>query len=110
MVIRSWSLPFGSWFGVNVRLHFSYLFLLIFVWMTETGTDDPKITSLRSLAFTAIVLGSVVLHELGHLITAQKLGSLPRVVMLLPLGGLPVWEVESPADSKPTRLPPWKRR
>lgn len=99
MLMRSWSIPVGSWRGINVRLHLTFFFLLIFVWFTESGTLDPKIAFLRSLAFTGMVLLAVFLHELGHLLVTMRAGALPRALVLLPIGGLPL--MENPGGSEP---------
>ena len=92
MGMRSWSIPAGQWFGINVRVHLTFFFLLLFVWMTESKSGDPTKIFLRSLAFTAIVLGSVLVHELGHLSITLRKGPLPRAIILLPIGGLSLME------------------
>src|ERR1051326_5378390 len=88
MIMRSWSIPAGQWFGINVRIHLAFFFLLVFVWVMETGKADPRSTLPASFIFTAIALVSVALHEAAHLLVARK-GLLPRAIVLLPIGG--VW-------------------
>src|SRR5260370_8356206 len=89
MGMRSWSIPAGQWFGINVRVHLTFFFLLLFVWITQSQskTVDPS-TFLRSLAFTGIVMGAGLAHELGHLAVALRGGPLPRAIILLPIGSL----------------------
>ncbi len=93
MGMRSWSIPAGQWFGINVRVHLTFFFLLLFVWITQSQskTVDPS-TFLRSLAFTGIVMGAVLAHELGHLAVALRGGPMPRAIILLPIGGLSLME------------------
>src|SRR6266849_528863 len=93
MGMRSWSIPAGQWFGINVRVHLTFFFLLLFVWITQSQskTVDPS-TFLRSLAFTGIVMGAVLAHELGHLAVSLRGGPLPRAIVLLPIGGLSLME------------------
>jgi len=93
MGMRSWSIPAGQWFGINVRVHLTFFFLLLFVWITQSQskTVDPS-TFLRSLAFTGIVMGAVLAHELGHIAVALRGGPLPRAIILLPIGGLSLME------------------
>lgn len=93
MIMRSWSVPAGEWKGVHVRVHLAFLFLLLYVWITQSVTADPKITFIRSLAFAGIVLLSVAAHEAAHLLIQARRGSLPRALVLLPIGGLGVAEV-----------------
>lgn len=92
MGMRSWSIPAGQWFGINVRVHLTFFFLLLFVWMTESKGADPTSTFLRSLAFTTIVMIAVLAHELAHLSIALRGGPLPRAIILLPIGGLSLME------------------
>ncbi|HEV2114199.1 MAG TPA: hypothetical protein VGR50_08610, partial [Terriglobales bacterium] len=93
MIMRSWSVPAGEWKGVHVRVHLAFFLLLLYVWITQSVTADPKVTFLRSLAFAAIVLLSVAAHEAAHLLVLSRRGTLPRALVLLPIGGLGVAEV-----------------
>jgi Zn-dependent protease/CBS domain-containing protein len=93
MVMRSWSVPAGEWKGVHLRVHLAFFFLLLYVWITQSVTADPKITFLRSIGFALIVLLSVAAHETAHLLVLGRSGTLPRAIVLLPIGGLAVAEV-----------------
>ena len=93
MGMRSWSIPAGQWFGINVRVHLTFFFLLVFVWITESPNKTVDGASLlRSLAFTGIVMGAVLAHELAHLAVSLRGGPLPRAIILLPIGGLSLME------------------
>ena len=37
--MKTWSMPLGRLFGVELRLHFSFLFLLVFVFFTEPAAN-----------------------------------------------------------------------
>ena len=106
MVMRSWSVPAGQWKGVHVRVHLAFFFLLLFVWLTQSPNADPKLSLLRSIAFTVIVLIAVSAHELAHLLVLVRRGPLPRAVVLLPVGGLAIAEVTS---ESPNPLPTLRR-
>ena len=94
--MRSWSIPIGKFFGVEVRLHLTYFLLLVFVWFTQTvNSTNPG----RGLALLAIVLVSVVLHEVGHAIVALHEQAPIRSIVLLPIGGISVME-DSPFGVK----------
>src|SRR5580704_6842967 len=85
--MRSWSIPAGRLFGVDIRIHLTFLFLLAFVWFTQSvsmGTTG----AVRGLALVAIIFGCVVLHELGHAVVAQRGGVAVRSIILLPIGGV----------------------
>ncbi len=63
-MMRNWSIPAGL-FGVEIRIHFTFLFLLVFVWMAESAMKGAS-TPGRVLALVGIIFGSVVVHEMGH--------------------------------------------
>jgi Zn-dependent protease/CBS domain-containing protein len=84
----TWSIPAGQIFGVNLRIHFSFILLLLYLW-----TLDPQTTAnggARGLAMVGLLFVSVVLHELGHLWMSARSGTKVRAVVLFPIGGLAV--------------------
>ena len=71
--MRSWSIAAGRIWGVEIRIHLTFLFLLVFVWMTESaarGSAGP----VRGLGLVGIIFGCVVLHELGHAMVGHNEG------------------------------------
>src|SRR5690242_12339614 len=89
--MRSWSIHAGRFFGIDLRIHISFLFLLVFVWMT-TATEIGADAIGRGIAFTFLVLISVLLHEIGHRLVGMHQNRRPRPVLLLPIGGVTVQE------------------
>lgn len=98
--MRGWSFPAGKLFGVDIRIHLTFLFLLGFVWMTESVTMGPA-GAARGLALVGIIFGSVVLHELAHALVAQHSGVKVRSIILLPIGGVTL--MDDPGKSDPAR-------
>src|ERR1700761_9067658 len=92
--MRSWSIPIGRLFGIEVRLHLTFLFLLMFVWFTQSAVNGT-VLAMRGLALVGLVFGSVVLHELGHAILAIRSGIRVRGIVLLPIGGITFMEDSS---------------
>ena len=103
--MRSWSIPVGRLFGIEIRIHLTFLFLLAFVWSTEASTQDAG-AAMRGLALVGIVFGSVVLHELGHALVARGAGIPAKGIILLPIGGVTILD-ESHAIPDPANG--WKR-
>src|SRR6201987_6343817 len=105
MPMRSWSIPAGRLFGIEIRIHLTFLFLLVFVWSTESAAQDAT-AALRGLGLVGIIFGSVVLHELGHALVARGSGIPAKGIILLPIGGITIL-VEAHAISHPINA--WKR-
>src|SRR5512142_340993 len=100
--MRSWSVPVGRIFGVEVRLHLTFVFLLIFVWMTESATPHgPGVA--RAFALVGIIFGSVVAHELGHALAALHSGIPARSIILLPIGGVTLMDESMHREPDPRR-------
>ncbi|MDD2764150.1 MAG: site-2 protease family protein [Opitutaceae bacterium] len=74
-------------FGIRLAVHFSFLLLLAYVaW--EGWMDAGWLGVAWSVAFILLLFTCVVLHELGHSLTARRFGiGVPRI-LLLPIGGM----------------------
>ena len=102
--MRTWSIPIGRIFGVEIRVHLTFVFLLAFVWMLESSMKSQS-TPGRVLILVGIVFGSVVLHELAHALVAMREGLQAKAIILLPIGGITLLD-----DSKiPQDGNSWKR-
>jgi Zn-dependent protease/CBS domain-containing protein len=103
--MRSWAIPAGRIFGVELRIHWTFLLLPLFVWYTEYashGTADGG----RDLVLVAIMFAGVLAHELGHALVARRLGIQSKSIILLPIGGITQLD-----DYRPTvdpKVAPWK--
>jgi Zn-dependent protease/predicted transcriptional regulator len=105
MSMRSWSIPLGRLFGIEIRLHLTFLFLLAFVWSTESTTQDAS-AALRGLALVGIILGSVILHEAGRALATRGSGFSAKGIILLPIGGVPIFDE---GHAIPDPINAWKR-
>jgi hypothetical protein len=76
------SIPFGTWFGVRVRLHF--WLLVTFVFAAAQMFRVP----LLLLVGVALLLASLLLHDFSHRFFAQWVGGDHNDFMLWPAGGL----------------------
>ncbi len=89
--MRGWSIFAGRFFGVEFRIHLTFLFLLFFILITESATSG-SLGLARGVALAAIIFGSVILHEMGHAVVAVRSGIPVRGIMLLPIGGVTLME------------------
>jgi Zn-dependent protease/CBS domain-containing protein len=109
--MRSFSIHVGRLFGVDVRLHLTFLILPVFVFWTEYTVNNsarPSVNGPRDLALVGIVLACVAAHEMGHMLVARRAGLIPKTVILLPLSGVTVFD-ESRAKPPESPATTWKR-
>jgi Zn-dependent protease/CBS domain-containing protein len=89
--MRSFSVHVGRLFGVEVRIHLTFLFLPLFVFWTEYNVHGTASGS-RDVALVGIVLACVAAHEIAHMLVARRYGLIPKAVILLPLGGVTIFD------------------
>ena len=71
--------------GVPVRLHFTFILLVIFLIVTDLGGHQ---TSTNYSLFLLGILASVLLHEMGHALMANRFGVRTLEIVMFPIGGL----------------------
>jgi len=85
--MRNWSIFTAKFSGLEVRIHFTFLALLIFLLLTETARGGPRVIP-RIFMLTGLILLAVLLHEIGHAIVSARQGFPVKGIVLLPIGGL----------------------
>ena len=83
-----WSWKLGRLFGIDTEVHASFLLLLAWVVIGALSDGGTIVAAAYSVLFLLGVFGSVVLHELGHALTARGFGVQTRRILLLPIGGM----------------------
>ncbi|MGD9646602.1 MAG: site-2 protease family protein [Pirellulales bacterium] len=78
----SWKL--GTVAGIGIFVHWTFAILVAWVLLSQPNWE----AGLTMLALVFAVFGCVVLHELGHALTARRFGIQTRDITLLPIGGL----------------------
>jgi Zn-dependent protease/CBS domain-containing protein len=104
--MRSWSISVGRVFGVELRVHLTFLFLLGFVWLTDASVKGGPGAG-RGLALVGIIFGCVVLHELGHALAGANAGVPAKAIILLPIGGVTLFDETKPITQ--AGMVTWKR-
>ncbi|HEY2391874.1 MAG TPA: site-2 protease family protein [Candidatus Angelobacter sp.] len=85
--MRNWSLLTAKFGGLEIRIHFTFLALLIFLLLTETARGGAHVLP-RVFILAGLILLSVLLHEAGHALVSARQGFPIKGIMLLPIGGL----------------------
>ena len=105
--MRSWSISVGRLFGIDVRLHLTFLILPAFLYWTDYAANRQNANGGHDLALVGIILACVAAHEFGHMVVARRLGLIPKAVILLPLTGVALYD-ESRVQKQPTAMV-WRR-
>jgi Zn-dependent protease/CBS domain-containing protein len=75
-----------SLFGVPVRLHFTFVLLVVFLVVTDLGSRQGSSGSYA--LFLVGLFASVLLHETGHAVVASWFGVRTTEIVMFPIGGL----------------------
>lgn len=83
-----WSWKLGRVSGIKIQVHWTFLILIAWVvWeYASLGADVTQV--IRGVILVLAVFSCVVLHELGHALTAKRFGVRTRDITLLPIGGV----------------------
>lgn len=82
------NLSLGSIFGIKIKVHWTFFFLIIWIVFVELKRGGSTESILFNIAFVLAVFLCVVLHELGHSLTAKRFGIDTKKITLLPIGGM----------------------
>ncbi|KAI3429743.1 hypothetical protein D9Q98_010058 [Chlorella vulgaris] len=84
------SLPLGSIAGIPVRLHVTFPLLFVMGLLAEAASYSWSGASVgwAAIMYGPVLLGTVLLHELGHCLAARQAGGHADGILLWPLGGL----------------------
>jgi Zn-dependent protease/CBS domain-containing protein len=74
-----------SLFGVPVRLHFTFVLLVIFLVVTDLGSRQ---SSGSYAVFLIGLFASVLLHEMAHAFVGRRFGVRTTEIVMFPIGGL----------------------
>ena len=82
------SLRVGSVAGIGIFLHWTFLLLIAAIFAYYYVQSQSLGAALSGMGLILGVFFCVVLHELGHALTARRFGVPTRSITLYPIGGL----------------------
>ena len=83
-----WSWKIGEVAGIGIFIHATFFLLILFILFRHLFCGHGLEAALGGVVFIIAIFVCVVLHELGHALTARKFGIRTRDITLLPIGGL----------------------
>ncbi len=83
-----WSWKLGTFAGIDVYMHATFLLLLGWIALSHWLQAQSLAATLAGVGFILALFVCVILHEYGHALTARRFGIRTRDITLLPIGGL----------------------
>lgn len=83
-----WSFKLVTVAGIDIKVHATFALILLYVAYLQWRQGASLSTGLIAVVFVLALFVCVVLHELGHALTAKRYGVTTRDIILLPIGGV----------------------
>lgn len=84
----AWSRKLLTVAGIDVYVHGTFLLLIAFLAFSDLVAGKGVAAMVRGTLLILAVFTTVVLHELGHALTARRFGVRTKDITLLPIGGI----------------------
>lgn len=94
-----WSWRIGRLLGIDVYMHATFLILLVWLGVSYYLPRQRMADVINGLTLIVALFAIVILHEMGHALTARRFGIRTRDITLLPIGGVARLE-RMPEDPK----------
>ena len=83
-----WSWRIAVVAGIPINVHGTFAVLIIFLLISGLAEGRGLAAAVSSVVFILAIFVTIILHELGHALTARRFGIRTRDITLLPIGGL----------------------
>ena len=94
-----WSFKLTRIAGIDVYVHATFFILIAWIGLSYWLVGGSLADAIRGVGFILTLFACIVLHELGHALTARRYGIRTRNITLLPIGGIASLE-RMPDDPK----------
>jgi len=81
------SLKIASFFGIEVRIHVTFLLFLAWIWFSSYELEGSS-GAVKGVLFILILFACVLLHEFGHALAARAFGIRTPDITLYAIGGV----------------------
>jgi Zn-dependent protease/CBS domain-containing protein len=83
-----YSLYLGKIAGIRISVHWTFLILILWIIFSNMRSGLGFNEIVWSIVFVLAIFLCVILHELGHSLTAQRFNIKTREISILPIGGV----------------------
>ena len=94
-----WSWKLTRIAGIDIYVHATFFILIAWIGLSYWQVEGSLAAVISGIGFILALFACVVLHELGHALTARRYGIRTRSIFLLPIGGVATLE-RMPDDPK----------
>lgn len=93
------NLNLGKIANIKIQIHWTFLFLILWIIAEELRRNGSIESVFFNITFIVFLFLFVILHELGHALTAKHFDIATKKITLLPIGGIASLE-KIPEDPK----------
>lgn len=83
-----WSLNLGKIAGIRLSIHWTFIILIAWIFFVYYRAGGTTQQALMGVVFILVLFACVILHELGHALTARRYNIQTKSITMLPIGGL----------------------
>lgn len=94
-----WSWKLARLAGIDVYVHATFFILILWIALAYWSEGGTLAAVIEGVGFVLALFGCVVLHEMGHALTARRFGIRTQQITLFPIGGVASME-RMPDDPK----------
>ena len=81
-------LKLGKIAGIRLEVHWTFTLLLIWIVFLDIQRGGTTYSALMNIVLILLLFFCVILHELGHALTAKRFNINTKKITLLPIGGV----------------------